>query len=160
MLELQNQQSTHADVVRALHTQLSLSELDAKKRHQECDTSDLKCAQLVKRLVAKTKEVSALTADAALLVSENDSFKRQQRHESGGSKKGKKSASSGGGDEVAMLQDLNVTYSRQVLELQKQLDATCAELESSRDAEECMAKLMRGRYWCCLFLSPLLSSSL
>lgn len=111
--------------------------------------------------MAKTKEATAALQDSELLRSENESLKRQLRQDSGaaggaggkgGSKKGKKSAGAGssgsgegGGDEVSLLQNLNVTYSKQVLELQSQLDAAAAQVVAAQEAEECAAKLMRGR---------------
>lgn len=51
MLELQQQQHSHAEAVRALHAQLSLSQLEARSNRQECETADLKCGKLV-RLIA------------------------------------------------------------------------------------------------------------
>lgn len=141
VFDLQQQQNEHSEVVRALHNQLSLSELEVKKRQQENETAWIKCEKLVVRLVAKTKEASVLTGEKALLLSENEILKRQQRHQSG---KGKKSGGGvdggGGADAKEALQLLNVAYSKQVLEVQAQLDAVLQQLEEARDSEECMAK--------------------
>ena len=144
--ELQQQKADQSEVVRELHTRLSLSLLENKKSQQEGETANLKYEKLVSRLVGKTKEVSALTSEKNILFTENEAWRLQQRREnssgsgsgSGGKKGSKKALVTSGCSEAeeTLLRGLVVTYSKQVTGMQAQLDLALEQCAGGREAEQ------------------------
>jgi hypothetical protein len=122
--------------------------LDSKKIQQESGAMSVKYEKLVARLVAKTKEVSALTSEKHILFAENEAWKLQLRRDSAnsnsssGDSSGGDSGSSGVGAEESMLRDLTVSYSKQLADLQARLDTITDQYAGVSGAEECAEKLM------------------
>lgn len=141
--ELQTQQATQAAIIRDLKNKLSTSALEVKASKEDAETTSMKYEKLVTRLVAKTKEASALAGEKRLLLEGNEALKRTlKRLEDQGVKKNKRGGE--GGSEEALLRELTVNYSKQVMELQESLDSVTNQLEYARDSGICAEKLMLG----------------
>ena len=149
LLELQQLQGNQVDTIRDLQNRLMESELHAKRCQEENETTRMKYEKMVARLVAKTKECSALVSQRDVAITENEVLKRQQRYDSERGKKGKKSGNKVNKNndfvdigEVDVQRELNMTLSKRIAELQDQLDYISTQYESVVESEKCAEKLM------------------
>jgi chromosome segregation ATPase len=150
--DLQQEQAGHSALVRDLQHQMAMSVVEVKRSQKDTETTDMKHSGIVGRLVAKSKEVLALTGEKTLLVAENEFLTRQLRHEAQKQKSGGVSKSKSSSDDDSeleslkserdLLRELNITYCKEVAVLQRQVDAATSECEEARDSAQRVDRLM------------------
>lgn len=147
------QLSQQESIISELRSKAEINEAEIKRSRVECETTTMKCSNMVGRLVSKTKEVSHLIAEKNSLATENETLsyhlKQQKQKQKEKSSKKSKGVSNGSAEdasnlqaELEVLRDLNISYNKQVLELQESLDATKNKCEDALDSVSQAERLM------------------